>query len=240
MRRFLLTLLTATCIATPALAEEFTREQIEQIVQEYIAKNPKTIIDSVNNYGKAQQEEEDKKASDLVIKNRDWLLNNKNHAEAGNPKGDVTLVEFFDYNCGYCKQALTDIMTLVEEDKNLRVVFVEIPILGESSFEAARWALAAQEQKLYLEYHISLMRHKGGYDPLALADYAKKVGMDVEKLEKEKAKDKYREIMDDNIGMANTLGVSGTPAFVVGDQLMRGYVGIDALRDAIATARKAK
>ena len=164
----------AAGFSSPALAEDFTREQIEKIVKEYIMKNPKVIIESVNNFGKQQQVEEDKKASEAVGQHMDWLTKNKNHAEAGNPNGDVTIVEFFDYNCGYCKQALNDILTIMESDKNIRLVFVEIPILGESSFEAARWALAANKQKLYLEYHISLMRHKGAFDNTILSDYAKK------------------------------------------------------------------
>lgn len=238
MRRFLLTLLLMAGFTAPALAESFSREQLDQIIHDYIMKNPQVIIDSVNEFGKSQQEADNKKSAGAVKENMDWLLKNKNHAEAGNPKGDITIVEFFDYNCGYCKQALSDLMDLIDHDKNLRLVFVEIPILGDSSFEAARWALAANKQKSYLPYHIMLMRHKGALDETILADYAKKAGLDVEKLKKDKADPALDAIMNENLKMAATLGISGTPAFVIGDQLIRGYVGADGLKQAITSARK--
>jgi protein-disulfide isomerase len=238
MRRFLLTLVLLTGLAAPALAQDFTREQIDSFIKEYIEKNPQVIIDSVNNYGKSQQEEENKKAGEAIKQNLDWLLKNKNHAEAGNPKGDVTIVEFFDYNCGYCKQALSDLMALLEQDKNVRLVFVEIPILGESSMEAAKWAFAANKQKLYLEYHIALMRHRGSLDPAVLEDTAKKVGLNVEQLKRDKDDPSVAQAMDDNLKMASVIGISGTPGFVVGDQLIRGYVGLDGIREAVAAARK--
>lgn len=238
MRRFLLSLLLLTGLAAPALAQDFTREQIDQFIKEYIEKNPQVIIDSVNNYGKSQQEEENKKAGEAIKQHKDWLVNNKNHAEAGNPKGDVTIVEFFDYNCGYCKQALSDLMALIEQDKNVRLVFVEIPILGESSLTAAKWALAANKQKLYLEYHIALMRHRGALDEAVLAETAKKIGLNVEQLKKDKDDPEIAKIMEENLKMASTIGISGTPGFVIGDQLIRGYVGLDGIREAVAEARK--
>ncbi|NBX66664.1 MAG: DsbA family protein [Proteobacteria bacterium] len=238
MRRFLLSLLLLTGLAAPALAADFTREQIDQFVKEFIEKNPQVVIDSVNNYGKSQQEAEDKKAGEAIKQNMDWLVKNKNHAEAGNPNGDVTIVEFFDYNCGYCKQALSDLMTLLEQDKNIRLVFVEIPILGASSMEAAKWALAANKQKLYLEYHIALMRHRGTFDETILADTAKKIGLNVEQLKRDKNDPSIAQTMEENLKMASTLGVSGTPGFVIGEQLIRGYVGLDGIREAVAEARK--
>jgi len=244
MRRLFLALslfmaLALPVLVTPATAAELTRAQVEEIVHDYIMKNPKVVIESVNEFGKTQQQAEDQKATDKVTQNLDWLTKNKNHAETGNPKGDVTIVEFFDYNCGYCKQALPDLMTLLDEDKNIRVVFVEIPILGDSSFEAGRWALASLKQKLYLEFHIALMRHKGAFDEAILSDYAKKVGLDVAKLKKDKADPELNKIMDENIKMANVLSITGTPAFVVGTTLIRGYVGLDGLRQAVADAREA-
>ncbi|MCB1538109.1 MAG: DsbA family protein [Rhodospirillales bacterium] len=244
MRRLLLAFaflmpLTPMMIAA-ARAEEFTRTQIESIIHDYIANHPKEMIDSVENYGKQQQMVEDQQASTLVQENMDWLVHNSKHAEAGSTKPDASIVEFFDYNCGYCKAALPDLMTLLGTDKNLRIVFVEIPILGESSITAAKWALAANEQGKYLPYHILLMKHKGPLDEATLVDYAKRAGLDADKLKADKDSDKIARIIDENIGMARKLGIQGTPAFVVGDQLLRGYVGMDALRDALKTAREAE
>lgn len=249
MRRLLLTAsMLAAFTATPALllgpksaqAEEFTRAQIEQIIKEYIQNHPKEMIDSVENFGKQQQIDMNKAASEQIQKNSDWLLKNPHHAQAGNPKGDVTIVEFFDYNCGYCKQALSDLMKLLDQDKKVRLVFVEIPILGQSSEEAARWALASLKQDRYLEFHIALMGHKGPLDEGAILQYAQKVGLDVEKLKKDRLDPENDKIIAENLNMARTLGIQGTPAFVVGDELIRGYVGADGLLAAVNEARAPK
>ena len=241
MRRIFLALAFVLAFLPQAHAEDFTRAQIEQIIREYIANNPKEMIESVERYGKQQQQVEDEAASKLVRENMDWLVKNPKHAEAGNPKGDVTIVEFFDYNCGYCKAALPDLMTLLDADKNLRLVFVEIPILGDASTVAAKWALAARDQEKYLPFHISLMKHKGPMDEATYVDYATRAGLDVKKLKEAKDSNDVVLTIDDNLRMARTLSIQGTPAFIVGDQLIRGYVGIDALREAVQKARdKAK
>lgn len=238
MRRLLLTFALLFAFIAPALSKDFTREEIEQIVREFIEKNPQVMIDSVEKYGQSQQAADDEAASGRIRQNMDWLVKNAKHAEAGNPKGDVTIVEFFDYNCGYCKQAMSDVMTLLDADKRIRLIFVEIPILGESSYEAARWAMAAMPQKKYLEYHIALMRHKGPLNEGAFVDYAQKAGLNIDQLRKDKLNPQINVDIDDNLRMARLFGIQGTPAFIVGDQLVRGYVGIDGLREAVEAARK--
>lgn len=246
MRRILLALMLTSAFTVPALtaapahAEEFTRAQIEAIIKDYIEKNPKVMIDSVEAFGKQQQKVQDQLGAEQITKNSDWLLKNKDHAEAGNPKGDVTVVEFFDYNCGYCKQALGDVLTLLDKDKKLRLVFVEIPILGDSSVEAAKYALAAKKQNLYLEYHIAMMRHKGPINADVMLDYAKQVGINTEKMKKDAQDPAIAATIEDNLRMARTLGITGTPAFVVGKELIRGYVGLEGMSEAVSDARKAK
>lgn len=241
MRRLLLTAsMLAAFVATPAFAEDFTRAQIDEFIKEYIQKNPKALIDSVEAYGKQQQDAEGAKAAEQIVKNMDWLTKNPKHAEAGNPKGDVTIVEFFDYNCGYCKQAVPDLMKLLDQDKNVRVVFVEIPILGASSEEAARWALASIKQEKYLPFHIALMNHKGPLEEGSILGYAKNAGLDIDKLKKDKLDAGIEQTMAENLNMARTLGIQGTPAFVVGTELIRGYVGFDGLVEAVATVRNSR
>jgi len=238
LRRLLLTSMLVSGFAFPAMAEDFTKEQIEAIIHDYILKNPQVLIDSVNNYERDNRSKEEEKAIKLIKENADWLYKNKIHQEAGNPKGKTTIVEFFDYNCGYCKQAVNDMLTLIDEDKDLRLIFVEIPILGDSSVEAAKWALAAGKQDQYLEYHIALMRHKGSINAAQLEDYAKKVGLDVERLKKDMKDPKIQQTLDENLGMARLFGVTGTPAFIVGgDVFIRGYVGVDGMRQAIKDTR---
>lgn len=248
MRRFLLSLALLLAFAlpvffafaVPARAEEFTRAQIEQIVREFIDKNPKFIMDSVDKYAREQQEASDAKVGERIKEFRGWLYENPEHAEAGNPKGDITIVEFFDYNCGYCKQALNEVMTLLDKDKNLRLVFVEIPILGDSSTLAAKWALAAKNQGRYLEFHIALMRHKGPITEIVLTDFAKTAGLDMEKLKEDLKDPKIDTVIQNNMNGARALSIQGTPAFIIGTQLVRGYVGMAELEKLVAIAREEK
>ncbi len=242
MRRLLLALSFIAAFTVPAMAADaLTKADVEQIVHDYIAAHPQELVDSVQKLGQQKQAQDEAAAVVTINKNREWLEHNKNHAEAGNPKGDVTIVEFFDYNCGYCKQALGDLMTLLDKDKGLRLVFVEIPILGDSSILAAQWALAAKEQNGdYLAYHVGLMKNHGPINDDVLKSNAKAAGLDVARLEKDRMDPKINDIITENLNMARALGIQGTPAFVVGDELIRGYVGYDGMAQAIADARKAK
>lgn len=240
LRRFLMTSMLVTGFAFPVMAADLSKTEIEKIVHDYIMANPEVLIESVNAYQNNQQAKEDEKFKEVLKSDSDWLYKNKGHFEAGNPKGDVTVVEFFDYNCGYCKQAVNDVLTLIESDKNLRVVFIEIPILGESSREAALWALAAGKQGHYLEFHIALMRHKGPLSATALEDYAKKAGIDLDKLREDLNDPALAATLEDNLNMTRKFGITGTPAFIVGENIIRGYISIDSMRGAIAEARGKK
>lgn len=242
MRRLLLaSAFLASFAFQPAMAEEFTKAQIEEIVRQYIADHPQELVDSVQRLQDQKVKAEDAASVKIINDNRNWLEKNKNHAEAGNPKGDVTIVEFFDYNCGYCKQALADLMTLLDKDKNVRLVFVEIPILGDSSILAAQWALAAKAQDgNYLAYHTALMKNRGPLNDETLKNHAKAAGLDIARLEKDRTDPKINDIISENLNMARAVGIQGTPAFIIGDQVIRGYVGIEGLTEAVANARKAK
>jgi protein-disulfide isomerase len=156
---------------------------------------------------------------------------------AGNPNGDVTIVEFFDYNCGYCKKALGDVVTLMEEDKNVKFIFVETPILGNTSELAAKWAMAAQKQDAYMEYHIGLMKHRGPINETSLEKVAKKVGLDVQKLRDDANSDDVANKVAEKSRKAAQMGISGTPAFIINGKLYGGYIGLDKMREAIKDAR---
>lgn len=240
MRRVLLTtsfLSAFVWAAVPAQAQAMTKEAMEKIIHSYIMENPQVLIDSVNAYELKLQGEQDERAMSVVNENADWLYKNKNHGEAGNPKGDVTVVEFLDYNCGYCKQALGDLMTVLDEDNNVRVVFIDMPILGDSSQLAAKWSSAAQAQNKYLEFHVPLMRHRGAINESVLENYAKAANMDLDKAKAHVNDQKTEQHLLDNIGKARDFGLSGTPAFIVGKHIIRGYVGIDGLRQVIEDVR---
>jgi len=131
-------------------------------------------------------------------------------------------------------------MTLIEEDKNVRLVFVEVPILGPSSQEIAEWALASLPQERYLPFHIALMRHRGPMTEEIILDYAKKAGLDVERLKKDQKDPKIAEALRENQDKTMSFGISGTPAFIIGDQIIRGYVGIEGLREIVKQERAKK
>lgn len=240
MRHLLLTTsLFASFFAVSGLqAAELSKADIEKIIHEYIMANPQVMIDSVNAYEVKLQSEQQEQAMSVVRDNADWIYNNPNHAVAGNPNGDVTIVEFFDYNCGYCKQALTDLMTLIDEDKNIKVVFIDLPILGESSTLAARWSKAAQAQGKFLEFHVPLMRHRGALNDSVLENYAQAAGMDVAKAKTFMLSSDVTARLDDNTAKSQSFGIAGTPAFILGDKMVRGYVGIDGMRKVVAEVRE--
>jgi protein-disulfide isomerase len=160
----------------------------------------------------------------------------------GNPQGNVTMVEFFDYNCGFCKRAMTDMLDLIKTDNNLKFVLKEFPVLGEGSVEAARVAVAARMQdangKKYIEFHQKLLGSRGGADKMRALAVAKEVGFDMPRLERDMGSDEVKKTIEENMKLAEALGVSGTPSYVVGEEVVIGAVGLDALREKINAERK--
>lgn len=232
------TFLTALAFSTPSKAEDFSKAQIEQIIKEYIQKNPEVILDSVEDYSRQQQEASVADRQKAVDENLDWILNNKKLPVAGNPNGDVTIVEFYDYNCGYCKKAVSDITTVLEEDKDVKIIFMEMPILGRTSEIAARWAMAAEDQGRFLEYHIGLMQNRGPISEDVLEKIAKDVGLDVVKMRKVAEAPETSRIVAEKSAKASAMGINGTPAFIIDGRLYGGYIGLDAMRRAIKEARE--
>lgn len=237
-----LSALALFAFAAPAAAQDkpLTKGEVETIVRDYLKDNPQVVIDAITTFQQQQQVAE-AKAESAALKESHALLHDKAHPFAGNPEGDVTVVEFFDYNCGYCKRAIKDVLALVEQDKNVRVNLIDLPVLGPDSILAARWALAAQEQGKYFEYHTALMSHPGHVDSKVLEQVAKTVGLDVEKLRKSaESGEEVQKRMEKNIEMSFRLGLRGTPAFIVGETLAKGYIGIEALKQAVSETRAAQ
>lgn len=229
----------ATLSTAPAFAEEFTAEQKEElggIIQQYLMDNPSVIFESIEAY-RSQQEQEAQKQAEAKIDDNIAYLTRAEAPSVGNPEGDVTVVEFFDYNCGYCKRAVPDIQALVKEDENVRFVFKEMPILGPTSKTAAIWALAAHKQGKYFEYHVALMEHKGQKTEAELAKVAQDIGLDVDAMKKVITSGELDRELDKVMSVAREIGVSGTPAFVVGSQFIPGYVGKEGLVEAIKEER---
>lgn len=214
------------------------KEEMGAIIRDYLMENPKVIMDAVERYRANQEEIEAKAMEDSIKSKSEALFKNPKSPVAGNPKGDVTIVEFLDYNCGYCKIAFRDIETLLKEDKNLRVVFKEIPILSEGSHMAARYALAANKQGKYWDFHMALMTATGGIDQAYVEGVAKSLNLDMKKLKEDAESAEIRQTIEANLTLAREIGFSGTPSFVVGERPLRGHYGIDALRKFIADIRE--
>jgi protein-disulfide isomerase len=214
------------------------KEEMGTIIREYLLKNPKVILDAVDRY-RANQEQIEAEAMAQAIKEKaPQIFDDKAHPVVGNPKGDVTIVEFLDYNCGYCKIAFRDIETLINDDKNLRVMFIDMPILSEASNMAARYALAAGKQKKYWEFHSALMKAPGGIDQGFIERTARDLKLDMDKLKKDAEGQEIRAQIEANITLARELGFSGTPGFIIGTQPLRGHYGLEAMRKFVADARK--
>ncbi|HFC04906.1 MAG TPA: DsbA family protein [Rhizobiales bacterium] len=156
----------------------------------------------------------------------------------GNPNGDVTMVEFFDYNCGYCKRSLPDVMKMIKNDKNVKVVMKEFPILGEGSNFAARAAIASREQGKYWEFHLALLKKRGAVNEASVMKTAKLMGLDVEKLRKDMKAPVVDQIIKRNYAIAQQLNINGTPAFIIAENIFPGAVGFDVLSNAVAKVRK--
>ncbi len=173
-----------------------------------------------------------------IVARRDEVLNDPASPVGGNPDGDVTLVEFFDYQCPYCKTIFPSIQALLAEDRELRYVFKEIPILGKDSVFAARAALAARRQGKYLEFHMALMPTRGKLTETRVMWLAEKVGLDVGRLRRDMADRTIGDMIRRNLELADALGIYGTPAFIIGDTQVPGAVEIDTLKTLIARERQ--
>jgi protein-disulfide isomerase len=236
------TLMAVMAIPATANAQALTPEQkteVEALVKSYLLDNGQDIMESVTRFQMKQEEEANKQSAVKAVQLQESLKTDKTVPVVGNPKGDVTVVEFFDYNCGYCKKAFEEIQTLLKDDKNVKVVLYDMPILGPSSLEASKWALAAQKQGKYWEFHKGMMLHQGAADEAAFKKIAEDAGLKIEKLMKDKDSEEVANLIMKHVEVARDLGVQGTPGFLVGNQVFKGYIPYDEMKNAIKKARSA-
>lgn len=228
--------------AAPALAQEATfdpsqTEAIEKIVHDYLLEHPEVIRDAIQALqAKEEAAKADQQASALS-QYKDKLLTDPASPVAGNPMGDVTIVEFFDYKCPYCKRVTPALAELLAADKGVRLVFKEFPILGESSVTAARAALAAQKQERYFEFHNALMAHRGDFDLAAIESIAKATGLDFVKLQADMKAPEVDQQLRDTHELALALGIRSTPTFIVGDEIVPGAISVEDMKALIADFR---
>ena len=231
----------ATLPAATAPGAEFTpaqRSEIEGIVKDYLTKNPELMVDVLQAAKEKIESQSHDKAAAALTERRQEIVNDPNAPTAGNPEGDVTLVEFFDYRCPYCKQVEPSLEALLREDRKLRFVFKEFPVLGPVSVTAAKAALAARKQGKYDAVHRALMALKGHFEEPEVFQTVAAVGVDLDRLKRDMAAPDIERMLKANASLADSLDIRGTPGFVIGDEIVPGAIDLDDLKHLIQTARK--
>lgn len=232
-----LALLAVSIAGTPLgsiAATDFTpaqRQAIEGIIHDYLMHNPDVLIEAL-------RAAEDAKSKQVLSERHREIFDDPATPVGGNPQGDVSLVEFFDYRCPYCKQVQPTLETLLRKDPNLRFVYKEMPVLGPSSVVAAHAALAARLQGKYEAFHNAMMAAKGQISDDVVYRVAGSVGLDVERLKRDMESPEIDQAVKANLALADALDIRGTPGFIIGNHIIPGAVDLDALKDLIAESRK--
>ena len=237
--------LAALAVTTPIQAQTFStdqRQQIEGIIKNYLISHPEVVQDVMAELDKRQQSAEAEKHRLAVDDNSSAIFRSPHQVVLGNPQGNVTMVEFFDYNCGYCRHAMSDMLELLKTDSNLKFVLKEFPVLGEGSVEAAKVAVAVrmQDPKKYLDFHTKLLGGRGPADKARAMAAAKEAGLDTARIEKDLADPEVKATIEENLKLAEDMGMNGTPSYVIGKQIVIGAVGLDGLKEKIGIARCGK
>lgn len=201
------------------------RSDIEAIVKNYLVTHPEIFLEVQTALETKMEKEQAARLKSVISENARDIYRDPKADIAGNPDGDITVVEFFDYNCGYCKRGLGDIVKLVESDPKVRVVFKELPILSKGSEEASRVALAAGQQGKYWELHQAMLNAKGVLNEATALQLATKLGLDIDKLKKDMNSPEVLAELAKAEELAKKLGVNGTPHFLVGDRAIPGAPG---------------
>ncbi len=249
IRRYLIAAATAaaTLAAAPAQADGLTdmteaeREAFRTEVRAYLLENPEVIFEAIQILEQRRMEAAAMADVELVRANQEALFNDGYSFVGGNPEGDVTIVEFLDYRCGYCKRAHPHVQELLKRDTNVRYVIKEFPILGPESISAARVAMAALEldPAKYAALHDELMTYKGNMTEQVALRMAGTLGYDIGAIKEAAADPSIEEKIALNYQLAETLGINGTPSFIVGTEIIRGYLPVEDLLGAVQDARSA-
>lgn len=231
-------LMVSTAIANAEEVPNLSQEQVEQIVHDYLMANPEVMIRSIDAFYKRQEEAAKAEEGRLMSNLLPMFKNSEEYPVGGNPNGSVTMVEFFDYQCGYCKRVFPQMTELMKDDQDLRVVFVELPILGPVSLIASQAALAAREQDKYMEFHVELMGARGGMNEDRIYSIADSVGLDIDKLKADMKSETVKTQINRNRQLSQMLNISGTPAFIIGDEVVRGAIDKGQMKALIEADRE--
>ena len=234
----------ATAFAAPVRADEFTPAQKQELgafVHDYLVNNPEVLKDAIEALDKHDKAAADAERQKVVMSQAGPLFSSKYQATVGNPNASATLVEFFDYNCHYCKGALPDIAKLMKDDPNLKVVLKDFPVLGPGSVEAAKVAAAARNQlpgDKFWAFHSKLLASHGPVGKAEAMAVAKDLGLDMDRLAKDLESGDVKTGLDETMQLADSLQINGTPTFVLGQDLVVGAVGYDQLKSKVDSVHK--
>lgn len=240
MKKLISTALAASMLAAPLAAQDFTADQIKELALEAIRENPQIVMEAVAILQAEQETAQNTQRENVLSTNRDLLERDPNAPVLGNPDGDITIVEFFDYNCPYCKRVKPEIQALLENDPNIRLVYREWPILGEGSVFAARAALASRNQGKYEEFHWAMMGLQGRAEEASVMQVAADIGLDVEQLRADMDAPEIDAHISLSMDLTASLGFNGTPSFVIGDALVAGFAETAELESHVQSAREAQ
>ncbi|WP_459445141.1 DsbA family protein [Alphaproteobacteria bacterium US3C007] len=220
-----------------AAADELTEDRIKELVLEAIRENPGIVFEAAQLFEEQQQANQALVAAQVLATEREALERDPNAPVLGNPDGDVTVVEFFDYNCPYCRRVKPHMEALLAADPNVRVVYREWPILGEGSVFAARAALASRNQGKYEEFHWAMMELSGRAEEASVMRAAEDIGLDVVQLRRDMNAPEIDEHIATSMRLSRAMGFSGTPSFVIGDSLAPGLIDADQMISLVNQAR---
>ena len=221
----------------PGVSSRPSDDGLEQRIRDYILANPRVIVEAVQRMETDQRVAQTGELGQLIRANSAEIFNDPATPVGGNPQGDVSLVEFFDYNCPYCRRVAPTLVEIEGGDPNLRIVYKEWPILGPNSEFAARAALAAHQQGKYVAFHKGLMFGSGLVDEARVMTVATEVGLDLDRLRQDMEAQEIDESIARNRALARVLRIGGTPAFVIGDRLLPGAADAKVIRTLIEQAR---
>jgi protein-disulfide isomerase len=214
------------------------RQAIESIIHDYLVQNPDVLIEALRAAEDKASRDADAKAAVVLKDRRGDVFDDPASPVGGNPQGDVTIVEFFDYRCPYCKQVQPALQALLDQDRKLRFVYKEMPVLGAPSVTAAHAALAARLQGKYEVFHAAMMATKGQFTDDVIYQVAGSVGLDVDRLKRDMRTPEIDQAVKANLALARALDIRGTPGFIIGEHIVPGAIDLDALKNLVADVRK--
>ncbi len=228
-----------TLFAAAGIAADLpNKEALDQAIRAYLLEHPEVIVESLEKYEQRERSAREQAASTAMVSRKNDLFNHPMTPTTGDAKADITIVEFFDYQCGYCKRAMQTVLEIQKEDPRLRIAWKELPILGPASEFAARAAMAAKRQDKYLDFHVAVMSNRGQLTPDSVLQIAGKAGLDLDRLKRDMADPAIEKYLQETLQLAQELGINGTPGFIIGNKLVPGAVDKQQMKELIAEARK--